>query len=355
MWSASRFPMLLRGDLLRPCLPPRPSPADQPPRTAEDSILGTEGSILGTEGGILGTEDSILSAPFPAISDAMRVLRWGDGTKWGDPNAYWGNPSYVLEPGDPGYVGAIPRSTKPKKRMKRQPYLPKDDPGVLAVLVAIDTNLPGALATKYGVAAPDLLRLRHGRYAYGWFIAAKEAAQAYSQSMTDTHASMFKGPVGPLQPLPGPIELPEVPTFDDPAVTTQFEPGFFDFLTRTVSDIKNHAAYDVADGLLMKIEGAEIPPPDSQIVPVVDWEIGASGRPILIVKKGDFQGYTVCVARGAGPMLEIGFSTTRRYEIPLPLPAAGVAEIWKVQVQYRYQNAPFGQKSPVIEIPVRGT
>ena len=34
----------------------------------------------------------------------MRTLKWNDGTKWGDPNAKWGSPSYVLEPGDPGYT-----------------------------------------------------------------------------------------------------------------------------------------------------------------------------------------------------------------------------------------------------------
>ncbi len=33
-----------------------------------------------------------------------RVIRWGDGTRFGDPNAYWGSPSYVLQPGDPGFV-----------------------------------------------------------------------------------------------------------------------------------------------------------------------------------------------------------------------------------------------------------
>lgn len=35
----------------------------------------------------------------------MRPLRWDDGTRWDDPNARWGDDgSYVLEPGDPGYV-----------------------------------------------------------------------------------------------------------------------------------------------------------------------------------------------------------------------------------------------------------
>lgn len=38
----------------------------------------------------------------------MRPILWGDGTKWDDPNARWGSPSYVLEPGDPGYVPPSP-------------------------------------------------------------------------------------------------------------------------------------------------------------------------------------------------------------------------------------------------------
>src|SRR3954463_12537693 len=39
----------------------------------------------------------------------MRTLGWDSGVTWGDPNARWGSPSYLLEPGDPGYV-ADPRS-----------------------------------------------------------------------------------------------------------------------------------------------------------------------------------------------------------------------------------------------------
>ena len=34
----------------------------------------------------------------------MRPLRWGDNVRWNSKNAFWGSPSYVLEPGDPGYV-----------------------------------------------------------------------------------------------------------------------------------------------------------------------------------------------------------------------------------------------------------
>ena len=34
----------------------------------------------------------------------MRAIRYGDGTRYGDPNAFFGNPSYVLQPGDPGFI-----------------------------------------------------------------------------------------------------------------------------------------------------------------------------------------------------------------------------------------------------------
>ena len=51
----------------------------------------------------------------------MRVLRFDAGEKWDDPNARWGDPAYVLEPGDPGYVDPNPPNpvivipTQPKK------------------------------------------------------------------------------------------------------------------------------------------------------------------------------------------------------------------------------------------------
>lgn len=34
----------------------------------------------------------------------MRPIRWDDGTRFDDPNARWGDPAMMLEPGDPGYV-----------------------------------------------------------------------------------------------------------------------------------------------------------------------------------------------------------------------------------------------------------
>lgn len=62
----------------------------------------------------------------------MKTLYWDSGDPldvWGNPNLYWGNPSYRLEPGDPGYVvwfppGYQPPPPKPKPKPKRRRPIP---------------------------------------------------------------------------------------------------------------------------------------------------------------------------------------------------------------------------------------
>jgi len=54
------------------------------------------------------------------------------------------------------------------------------------------------------------------------------------------------------------------------------------------------------------------------------------------------------------PKKLIGFSLTRRYNVTAPLPAPGTAEVWTFEVQYRYQNQPFGHFSQPLVLTVRG-
>lgn len=298
----------------------------------------------------------------------MRVATFDSGLRFGDPNLRWGDPSFVLEPGDPGYVPSPSgdpdspitsthhRKTKTNHRMAHKNYLPEDERGIHDVLVSLDSNLPGPLATKFDIDAATLLRLRHGRYAWGWFIDALPIIRAWPVVVAQTRDRM-QGDPGPLEDLPSFPVLPPAPTFNTPAVTTKLEPGFFDFLSRLVQMIKTHDNYDPADGVLLGIVGSVIQPPDPQIIPVVKWKFTALGRPIISVKKLPFQGYTVWAGKGNGQLFEIGFSSSRDFELDhstLLLPAAAVIETWKVQVQYRYKNKPFGQRSAIVEIPVRG-
>lgn len=260
---------------------------------------------------------------------------------------------------DPLPAPISPRN-KPKNRtqMAHQPYLPKDENGINDLLVALDTNLPGALATKYEVTAEQLFRLHQGRLVYGWFLDSLEGARAWSESMTNARDRMQDDAPGDFDPLPGLPVLAAAPTIvpvgGPPAVPVQLEPGFFDFLGRLVQQIKSSELYDSNDGVLLKIVGAEVAPPAEDIQPTVKHKFAPSGRPVTVVKKTPFQGYDVKVSRGGAPAVAAGFATAREYEIPLALPPAGTAEVWTVQVQYRYRNAPFGQWSQPLEMTVRG-
>ncbi|MCB1078135.1 MAG: fibronectin type III domain-containing protein [Verrucomicrobiae bacterium] len=66
----------------------------------------------------------------------MKVIRFDAGFRYDDPNARWGDPSFVLEPGDPGYVGPDPppqpSNPKPHKSMSNN-----EIPENLKVLLAM--------------------------------------------------------------------------------------------------------------------------------------------------------------------------------------------------------------------------
>jgi hypothetical protein len=237
--------------------------------------------------------------------------------------------------------------------------MPKTAEGIDQMLVAFDTNInanSGALATKYGVAAADLTRITQARMVWGWFMQALTAARGWAQSLTQTRDMMENAPLNGTQPLPGGPMLPAVPQLPGPPpVAAQLEPGFFTFFTGLVAQIKNNEDYDVADGQLLGIEGAEVLPPNpATTIPYLTGEIFTSGYPELSCRKGVFQGYEVFLTRPTQARKSIGFSTGRRFNVTEPLPAAGTAEVWSFETQYRYQNAPFGRVSQPLTLTVRG-
>ena len=52
--------------------------------------------------------------------------------------------------------------------------------------------------------------------------------------------------------------------------------------------------------------------------------------------------------------MQIGFSSSRRFNVEESLPAAGTAEVWTFDEKYRYQSAPFGLVSQPLNLTVRG-
>ncbi|MBL9153524.1 MAG: fibronectin type III domain-containing protein [Verrucomicrobiales bacterium] len=99
----------------------------------------------------------------------MRILRWDDGTKWDDPNAYWGSPSYVLEPGDPGYQPPPddPSETPSNKPKKHTIMSSNATPTNRIILVALATKIKagqtaigGAVGLHHHLAPQMDLRLK---------------------------------------------------------------------------------------------------------------------------------------------------------------------------------------------------
>ena len=246
----------------------------------------------------------------------------------------------------------------------RQPYMPKTDAGIAALLVKFDTNATAssnALAAKYGITTAELNRIRQARYVWQWFLDSLAVGREWAQSFTAKRDGMISGAPAAAVAVPGGPTLPANPVYvsltspgGTPPVAALLEPGFFDFFSMIAARVKDSQIYEVADGDLLGIEGTEIPPPDPALVPVVTGDLFHSGQPELTCAKGVFQGYTVWLTRPAVPRRQIGFSTGRRYNVTEPLPAAGTAEVWIFEVQYRYKDAPFGQISQPLELTVRG-
>lgn len=242
--------------------------------------------------------------------------------------------------------------------------MPPNDAGVAALLVKFDTNITASgnvLATKYGIATAELNRIRQARYVWQWFLDVLGVAREWAPSLTAKRDEMILSPAAAAVSVPGGPTLPANPTYVSltppgfmPPVAALLEAGFFEFFSGIVARIKDNQIYEVADGNLLGIEGAEIPPPDQAIVPVVTGDLFHSGHPELTCKKGVFQGFNVWLTRPAQARKLLGFSTGRRYAVTEPLPAAGTAEVWTFDVQYHYKNAPFGQISQPLQLTVRG-
>ena len=90
----------------------------------------------------------------------MKPVYWDSGECFDDPNIYWGDPAYKLEPGDPGYVPpfpSVPTTNKPKhKKMKKHDMVPAAQDDYLDWHDNLKTNVT---ATTPGATAADVTML----------------------------------------------------------------------------------------------------------------------------------------------------------------------------------------------------
>ncbi len=83
----------------------------------------------------------------------MRTVHYDDGTRYDDPNFYWGDPSFVLEPGDVGYIAPAPISVPHKlkhknKHTKAMDFIPQSYFNLKGWLTKQQTVLTEALAAS---------------------------------------------------------------------------------------------------------------------------------------------------------------------------------------------------------------
>ena len=230
----------------------------------------------------------------------MKIIRMDSGFHFDDPNNRWGNPSYQLEPGDPGYVPpnpppSTPTQTRKTKAMAKQPFMPNTDAGKQTLLNNFVLKLKDAskgYALKYNIPAATITLLDNGRQWVDATMDALTALRTASQNMTAFKNQLFTGS--------GAISGPTAPVFTMPAVA--LAAGIFTLVSSVVAGIKASMNYSVPDGEDMGIEGAVVPsPPAGSVSPDLSkTRLASGGLPEIVWKKHGYSAIRIMVDRGDG-------------------------------------------------------
>jgi len=284
----------------------------------------------------------------------MKTIVYGDGTKWGDPNARWGNPCYLLEPGDPGYVPPIPPTNQPKpkrSRMKHNTYYPVRNADQAAWLVNWCNKLPGyAVAlgltpAQSAAAVADALWLVYVLQA--WL----GAIRTWTVACTNASTAAQTGDGTALCVLPV-FTPPALPVGGTPVNT-----GALNRIFAIVQIIKDGNGCTDAIANDLGIVGSVQPAPDlAAIIPVftlnriptgvnVNWGWGGNSAFLdmieLQVDRNDGKGYML-----------LAYDTTPGYIDSYPQPAALTK--WKYKGIYRAGDQQVSQWSQEMSITVGG-
>lgn len=284
----------------------------------------------------------------------MKIVTYDSGFRFDDPNLYWGDPAYLLEPGDPGYVpvpaaNPSPSTPKPQKhKMAKSDYISSNDDAFAAQLKTFQTNI-GGYATTLGLSPEEVTAQAADAAAFGYAVACQKIMQQGGQQWTAWKDLLRGGGTPPATGAPVP------PGF--PAAVPPVAPGVEVRFRALVRQIKAQANYNDAIGEALDIEGAEQTPPDlASLQPVLKPELsggmvnlrwGWQGQGAhldmieLVVDRGDGKGFT-----------PLAFDSTPNYTDTAPQPATPVK--WKYQGIYRAGDQRVGQWSTEVSIIVGG-
>jgi hypothetical protein len=288
----------------------------------------------------------------------MRIAYWDTSDPemhFDNPNLRWGSPSYLLEPGDPGYVPPlIPVSeptTNKKKRMKRQNYYPVRVTDQVAWLLNYADKLPGR-ATALGLApatvtaiVADCLWLAY--VLQNWL----DSVRAFGLSCTQTSIAAQTG--AGSTPL-------ALNTFTAPALPTGVTPQNAGSLIRiftSVQDIKNgHKCTDAIAAELGIVGSAANGPDLTTVQPIISAKISGSEVAIKWGWQGNSAFLDACellVDRNDGKgYVPLTIDTTPNYNDTAPFPAAKT--VWSYKAIYRLEDKQVGLWSQIVTVAVGG-
>ncbi len=286
----------------------------------------------------------------------MKIIKFDSGFKFDDPNSRWGDPSYQLEPGDPGYVPPVnppPTNQPPKKgkKMRRQVYYPIRVADQIIWLENFRNKLAG-YATVLGLDSSQVTAaVADARWLLYVLQSWLPAARAWSLACTDAASDAQSGDGSALMVLPV-FTPPTLPT-GVVAVTT----GALNRIFALVQTIKDSSGYTEAIGSDIGIVGAQQTGPDfttlkPDFTPTIlatgvniDWGWGGYSAFLdmieIQVDRNDSKGF-----------VPLAFDTTPGYVDTTPRPTTPVK--WKYRAIYRVNDQQVGLWSDEKSIAVGG-
>ena len=285
----------------------------------------------------------------------MKIATWDSGLKFDDPNLRWGSPSYLLEPGDPGYVPPVPppipatETKKKTKRMKHNKYYPIRVANQIAWLLNFADKLPGH-ATVLGLTpaqvtalVADCLWLAY--VLQNWLNAVRTFSLACTQTATIAQTGTGSAAVA-------------LDTFTPPALPATVTPQLPGSLTRifaAVQDLKNgHKLTDDIARELGILAGETAVPHLAALQPVLTLTVSGGKVEVKWGWTGHGASLDACeiqVDRGDGKGFNLlTIDTTPGYTDTQPFPAGKA--VWTYKAIYRVDDQQVGQWSQPVSVAV---
>jgi len=275
----------------------------------------------------------------------MKTIRFDEGFKFDDKNNRWGDPSYQLEPGDPGYVPpdspSQPQTPQKTKRMKRQNYYPSRIADQVLWLPNYADKLPGhgtAVGLTSGEVTASVADALWLNYVLGSWLTA---VRTWSPSCTAAVDAALSGTGS--DPLTLPIfTAPDLPTGVAPAA-----PGALDRIFGTVQSIKTDKGYTDVIGTDLRIIGPAVPatPGGDHSAPQFKLETvqGGAGQAVKITfRKQGHAGVYIESRRGGSDFQFLAVDTESPYLDERPLLTAGQPEVREYRLRFWDKGTPNG-------------